>query len=247
MRDAFMVVDAGAGTTDFGLFISRKKSEDDEPRIFQIFESVKGIKQAGDKVDNLLRGFIAQKESIDSSDNPNKLILADLTRRIRSFKEVLFKTGELEYTLSDDTVGRIRLDDFLADEKVTRFHQAVENGFKEALEAVDESWLHWLAMDGVRLHVVLTGGSSTLPMIQTLGKGLIVVKDNYRILRELVDSKPGWMDDMPDELLTVYPQLAVAIGGSAETIPETYDGPPIFAGGMRGPSYVAGNIHVGGK
>lgn len=105
---------------------------------------------AGDKVDGLLRGFIAQKESIDPSDNSGKLILADLSRRIRSLKEVLFKTGELEYTLSDDTVGRIRLEDFLADGKVIRFGQAVEDGFKEALGAVDESWLRWLAMDGVR-------------------------------------------------------------------------------------------------
>lgn len=246
LRDAFMVVDVGAGTTDFGLFVSTKKSEDEEPRFFQIAESIQGLMQAGDKVDGLLRGFIAQKESIDPSDNSGKLILADLTRQIRSLKEVLFKTGELEYTLTDDTFGKIRRDDFLADEKVIRFGEAVEKGFKKALEAVDESWLSWLEKDGVRLHVLLTGGSSPLPMMQALGNGLIVVK-GHRIIRKSIDPQPDWMDDMPNELLTVYPQLAVAIGGTAKTMPETIDAPLVFGGGMHTPSYVAGNIHIGGK
>ena len=246
LRDAFMVVDVGAGTTDFGLFISTRKSDADEPRVFQNSMSIQGLMQAGDKVDGLLRGFIAQKESIDPSDNSGKLILADLSRRIRSLKEVLFKTGELEYTLSDDTVGRIRLEDFLADGKVIRFGQAVEDGFKKALGAVDESWLRWLAMDGVRLHVVVTGGSSPLPMMQALGKGPIEVK-GHRIMRQSIDPKPYWMEDMPDELLTVYPQLAVAIGGAAEVMPETNDAPLVFGGGVRATSYVAGKLHVGGK
>lgn len=243
LRDAFMVVDVGAGTTDFGLFISTRKPDDDTPRVFQSNRSIQGLMQAGDKVDGLLRGFIAKKESIDSSDNSGRLILADLSRRIRSLKEVFFKTGELEYTLSDDTVGRIKLNEFLADERVVRFGQAVEEGFKKALSAVDESWLRWLAMDGVRLHVVVTGGSSTLPMMQALSRGLIEV-NGHRILRKSVDPKPHWMRDMPPELLAVYPQLAVAIGGAAEMMPETKDAPISFGGGPR-TAYVLENIHVG--
>lgn len=246
LRDAFMVVDVGAGTTDFGLFVSTKRPDEDEHRVFQNSKSIQGLRMAGDTVDRLLRGFIAEKESVDSSDNSGKLILADLSRRIRSLKEVLFKTGSLEYTLSDDTVGKIMLEDFLADPKVIRFGQAVEDGFKKALGAVDESWLRWLAMDGVRLRVVLTGGSSPLPMMQSLGKGVIEV-NGHRIVRQSVDPSPSWMGDMPDELLTVYPQLAVAIGGAAETMPETHDAPLVFGGGVRAASYVAGNIHVGGK
>lgn len=246
LRDAFMVVDVGAGTTDFGLFISARKSEDEGPRVFQNTKSIRGLRMAGDTVDRLLRGFIAQRESVDSSDNSGKLILADLSRRIRGLKEVLFKTGALEYTLSDDTVGKILLEEFLSDPRVVRFQQAVEDSFKDALSSVDDSWLRWLAMDGVQLHVVLTGGSSPLPMMQALGRGVIEV-NGYRIMRESIDPSPRWMDAMPDELLAVYPQLAVAIGGAAEAMPETNDAPLVFAGGVRAPSYVAGNIHVGGR
>jgi len=246
LRDAFMVVDVGAGTTDFGLFISTHKPDDDELRVFQVPASIQGLMQAGDKVDGLLRGFIAGREAIDQSDTSGKLILADLTRKIRGLKEALFKSGQLEYALADGTVGKIQLNEFLADEKVQRFGQAVETGFKKALEAVDETWLRWLAMDGVRLHVVLTGGSSPLPMMQALGHGPIDVK-GHRILRQAVDPTPEWMEAMPDELLTVYPQLAVAIGGAAETMPETLTAPPIFGGGGHRPAYVAGRLHIAGS
>ncbi|WP_246099415.1 hypothetical protein [Methylibium rhizosphaerae] len=247
LRDAFMVVDVGAGTTDFGLFISTHRPEDGEIRVFQVPASIHGLMQAGDKVDGLLRGYIAQRESIDLSDNSGRLILADLNRRIRGLKETLFKTGKLEYALADGTVGEVKLDDFLADDKVMRFAQAVEAGFKKSLDAVDETWLRWLAMDGVRLHVVLTGGSSPLPMMQVLGKGPIDVK-GHRILRQAVDPRPQWMNDMPVELEAVYPQLAVAIGGAAETMPETLTAPPTFGGGgSRHHGYVAGNLRISGS
>lgn len=246
-RDAFMVVDVGAGTTDFGLFISTHRPDEDDFRVFQVPTSIQGLMQAGDKVDGLLRGFIAQRESIDLSDNSGRMILADLSRRIRGLKEALFKTGKLEYVLADGTVGEVALDEFLADEKVKRFAQAVEVGFKKSLEAVDETWLRWLAMDGVRLNVVLTGGSSPLPMMQALGKGPIDVK-GHRILRQAVDPRPDWMADMPVELETVYPQLAVAIGGAAETMPETLTAPPVFGGGgARHHGYVAGNLRITGS
>jgi len=245
-RDAFMVVDVGAGTTDFGLFITAHRPDDGELRVFQAAASVQGVMQAGDKVDDLLRGYIAQRESIDLGDSAGQMNFAELTRRRRSLKETLFKTGRVEYQLADGTVSEVDLGDFLADDKVIRFGQAVEAAFRKSLEAVDETWLRWLAMDRVRLHVVLTGGSSPLPMMKALGSGPIDVK-GHRILRELVDARPSWMEDMPEELLAVYPQLAVAIGGTAETLPETLNAPPVFGGGTRRHGYVAGNLPISGS
>jgi len=250
LRDAFMVVDVGAGTTDFGLFVSTRKSDDEEevPRVFQIPASIQGLMQAGDKVDGMLRTFIARKESVDTSDSAGRLILADLGRRIRGLKEALFKsdTRELEYALADGTVGRVALDEFLADETVKRFGLAIDSGFKKALEAVDESYLRWLAMEGVRLNVVLTGGSSALPMMKALGQGVVEVK-GFSILREQIDPKPPWMDEVSVELAAVYPQLAVAIGGAAEIMPETLNGPAVFGGGGGRTKYVAGRLHIAGK
>lgn len=248
LRDAFMVVDVGAGTTDFGLFVSTRMSnnEDEPPRVFQIPASIQGLMQAGDKVDGMLRTFIARKESVDAADNSGRMILADLGRRIRGLKEVLFKTGQLEYALADGTVGHVTREEFLEDETVKRFGLAVDAGFKKSLDAVDETWLRWLAMEGVRLHVVLTGGSSALPMMKALGQGTIEVK-GFRILRESVDPKPVWMESVSGELSTVYPQLAVAIGGAAESMPETLTAPPVFAGAGGRSRYVAGRLQISGS
>lgn len=248
MRDAFMVVDVGAGTTDFGLFVSTRKPgvEDDEPRVFQIPASIHGLMQAGDKVDGMLRAFICKHESVDTADTSGQLIQADLGRRIRGLKETLFTKGSLEYALADSTVGQITLAEFLADPTVKRFGQLVEDGFKKSLQAVDDTWLKWLAMDGVRLHVVLTGGSSALPMMQALSKGPIEVK-GFKIMREPVDPKPDWMKSVPDELLAVYPQLAVAIGGAADELPATLTAPLSFAGGTGPARYVAGRLQISGS
>lgn len=248
MRDAFMVVDVGAGTTDFGLFVATRNPgvEDDAPRVFQIPASIHGLMQAGDKVDGMLRAFICKHESVDTADTSGQLIQADLGRRIRSLKETLFTKGSLEYALADSTVGKITLTDFLADSTVKRFGQLIEDGFKQSLQAVDDTWLKWLAMEGVRLHVVLTGGSSALPMMQSLARGLIEVK-GFKIMRKPVDPKPEWMDLMPGELLTVYPQLAVAIGGTADNLPETLTAPLSFAGGTGPARYIAGRLQISGS
>jgi hypothetical protein len=247
LRDAFMVVDVGAGTTDFGLFVSTRMSgdEDDLPRVFQVPASIQGLMQAGDKVDTMLRLFITRKESVDANDNSGRMISADLGRRIRGLKETLFKTGKLEYALADGTVGQVTLEEFLSDEAVKRFSGLVDKGFKNALGALDETWLRWLSLEGMRLNVVLTGGSSALPMMKALGQGVIDV-NGFRILRQPIDPKPDWMDGVSDELLAVYGQLAVAIGGAAESMPETLTAPPKFGGAGGRSSYVAGRFQISG-
>ena len=246
LRDAFMVVDVGAGTTDFGLFIAARRPDSDSGhKVFQVPASIHGLMQAGDRVDALLRAFIARKESVDTTDTSGKLIMADLARRIRGLKEALFVTGELEYALADGTVGHITRDEFLADETVKRFGKLIEEGFQRALESVDDSWLKWLSMNDVRLNVVITGGSSPLPMMQALGKGAIEV-NGYKILRVQADPRPEWMDEVSDALQAIYPQLAVAIGGAAEEMPETLSAPPVFAGGSGQPRYVTGRMQLTG-
>ena len=88
--------------------------------------------------------------------------------------------------------------------------------------------------------------SHFMPMMKALGQGTIEVK-GFRILRKQVDPKPLWMDEVSGELSAVYPQLAVAIGGAAESMPETLTAPPVFAGAGGRTQYVAGRLHISGK
>lgn len=245
LRDAFMVVDAGAGTTDFGLFVATHLPNG-EPKVFQVPASIKGLMQAGDRIDGMLRMLIARKEAIDATAMGGKLVLAELSRRIRTMKEVLFTRGFVEYLLTDGTRGKIQLEEFLEDESVQKFAAQVEAGFKEALEAVDESYLKWLDLPGVRLNVILTGGSSQLPMISALGRGVIDVR-GHKIVREYVSPSPPWLGDAPPDFVRIYPQLAVAIGGTAEELPATYEAPVKFAGGAGRSQYVAGRLQISGS
>lgn len=246
-RDAFMVVDVGAGTTDFGLFIVTHMREEEPVKVFQVEPSIQGLMQAGDKVDTMLRTFIARKESVDETDASGRLNMADLNRRIRGMKEALFLSGRLDYRLADGTQGQVTLNEFLDSDVVKRFGALVEEGFRKSLEAVDESWLRFLSTDGRRLRVVLTGGSSRLPMMQTLTHGPITIRGEFVIGREQVDARPFWLQAESEALNEVYPQLAVAIGGAAEEIPKTVSAPPVFAGGPNRPSYAPGRLQLTGN
>ena len=242
--DAYMVVDAGAGTTDFGLFFSMRNQSLEEPKVFQVAPSILGLNYAGDKVDPLLQKFIADKESVDQSSMQGKMVALDLRRRIRVLKELLFTNGELDYVLADSSIGHVKLEEFCNSEQVQKFSDRLEQGFRDALSSVDETYLDYLATEPVRLQVILTGGSSKLPMLASLGSGYVEVKGR-KILRTLVDATPEWIIDEGDEMRTVYPQLAVAIGGAADELPSTDYAPLEWIRRSR-PSYVAGNMQITG-
>ena len=101
-------------------------------------------------------------------------------------------------------------------------------------------------MDGVRLHVVLTGGSSTLPMMKALDEGMIEFR-GFRILRTPVDPRPEWKEVLSPELSAVYPQLAVAIGGVTNAIRETFTAPPVIAGAGDPTVYKASSSQLAGN
>jgi hypothetical protein len=216
--DAYMVVDAGAGTTDFGMFLSLRIQDPDDPTVFQVAPSIKGLGQAGDKIDQYLLAFIRDREEFDTKTTHGAMIEADLRRRIRVLKEVLFTTGTLEYTMADRGIGSFTREEFCNDSRVQKFAATLRKGFVDALSDVNESYLDHLARDPVKLQVILTGGSSHLPMIRDLAHGVVEVKGR-KISCVLVDSMPDWMERAPQAMRTVYPQLAVAIGGAEEYLP----------------------------
>lgn len=242
--DAYMVVDAGAGTTDFGLFFALRNRGLDEPKVFQVTTSVQGLNYAGDKIDQLLQKFIMDRDSIDPTTLQGRIVALDLRRRIRVLKELLFRTGKLEYRLSDSTSGTITQEEFCSSGPVLKFAERLEQGFREALDAVDDTYLEYLSLDPVRLQVILTGGSSSLPMLASLGRGYVEVR-GHKIQRMPVDATPEWISRDAEEMRTVYPQLAVAIGGAAEELPSTEDAPEQWIRATR-PSYVAGRLQITG-
>lgn len=243
-REAFAVIDVGAGTTDFGVFVIREIEETAFSRVFQVPKTIHALMQAGDKVDLMLKKFILDAESIDVNDNHGRLLAADLTRRIRGLKERIFDDGTVTYVLADSTMGTINLEEFMSSRQVKQFQQLIERGFTDALERMDDSWLDWIS--NVGLKVVLTGGGANLPMIRNLASGVIKIRGR-KIVRDLIDPVPGWIRFEAEAIEPVFNQLAVAIGGAEPQLPETIIGPEVFSGGNARTQYVAGSFQITGN
>lgn len=242
-RLPFMVIDVGAGTTDFGLFLLREDEQREITRVFQVPGSIKALMQAGDRIDMMLKKFILDVQGVDLTEPHGRLVAADLSRRIRGLKERLFADTSVQYVLSDGTLGKIELDDFMASRPVREFSERVDQGFRDVLEGLHDTWINYLTKTD--LTVILTGGGASLPMMRALAEGWVEVRGK-RIARKVVNPLPSWiLDDSPD-LEPVYPQLAVAIGGAAHELPETVDGPEAFAGGGGRAAYEVGNLQLSG-
>ena len=242
-RLPFMVIDVGAGTTDFGLFLLREDEQREITRVFQVPGSIKALMQAGDRIDMMLKKFILDAQGVDLTEPHGRLVAADLSRRIRGLKERLFADTRVQYVLSDGTLGKIELGDFMASRPVREFSERVEQGFRDVLEGLHDTWLSYLTKTD--LTVILTGGGASLPMMRALAEGWVEVRGK-RIARKLVNPLPSWILGESPELEPVYPQLAVAIGGAAHELPETVDGPEAFAGGGGRTAYAVGNLQVSG-
>lgn len=85
-RLPFMVIDVGAGTTDFGLFLLREDEKKEISKVFQISGSIKALMQAGDRIDMMLKKFILDAQGVDPSEQHGRLVAADLSRRIRGLE-----------------------------------------------------------------------------------------------------------------------------------------------------------------
>jgi hypothetical protein len=239
----FLVVDVGAGTTDFGLFVVIQPKGAPAPKIFRLPGSIHGIRQAGDTIDNFLRATILKKHHVDPQSPEGMKIAADLNLHIRRHKETLFRDGSLTYRLADDTPGTVSLPEFLESHEVARFSHGLRDAVQKTFDGVHESWIkRMFEQPGVL--VVLTGGGARLPMVQNLTKGWIETH-GMRVLCHAAPTVPTWITEEYPELTDEFPQLAVAMGGAASELPEMGPETPQF-GGLSAPTYVASNLQVKG-
>lgn len=213
-RGLVMVVDVGAGTSDLALFVV---VEDPKRNLFNAFP-VKGCNQslhmAGDTLDSAMQQAILKKAGVRNHDHDYPYIIQHLRKQVRSFKEDLFRDGYCVVNLVNGARVRVELDEFLRQDSVNRFKQNLADKFEDVLRGMTKSLASHFGSGG--LSVVLTGGGATLPMVKSLVKGSLTIH-NTRISKDEVAMVPeDFEDDV--ELATVYPQLAVAIGGTMPSL-----------------------------
>lgn len=215
-RNLVLVVDVGAGTTDFSLFWV-VQTGNDQRRAFPVQPCADAIRMAGDTIDDILIQKILSSVHGDLNETNKSRITADLRLRgIRRLKEQLFITGKVEVPLVTDQIVTIEREDFQNLPQIKALTTGLEQRLSDFLSKVHQSWSKTPG-DGL---LVLTGGCAQLPFIQALSNrswnvaGVSTRFAQTRLLPEMIAS------NFDSDFQREYPQLAVAIGGALPLIDE---------------------------
>lgn len=229
-RELFLVIDVGAGTTDFGLFLLQHNPAKDICLVRIVPNTIKVFEQAGNRVDDLLKFFVLELEDIDKASPEGEHNLSFLQSTIRMHKEALFRDGIVEVPLANRSRVVIVREEFLTSSRVKAFSKLLEKEIQEVLNAAGDGFLD--LMRDSRLNVVLTGGGADLPMVKNLAKDVIEVRGR-RIMRRPMPHVPEWIAERYPQFTPQYSQLAVAIGGANPELPGEGDAITDFKGLSR--------------
>ena len=218
-----MVVDVGAGTTDFTMFEIFANAKKDNNIATEVKGSEYGVAVAGDKLDTILLAYILREAEISRSSEKFKEILVSLRLDIRDYKERLFGANHVTYSLPGGITGQVHLSDFLREKSVKSYSQELRKAFVHVLSSIHQSWIKKKIQQKntqSKLPVILTGGGAGLPMVRNLAKGTIDVH-GHQIQLFLSPAVPKWIESgYQGEIIDLYPQMAVAIGGAKKFVIE---------------------------
>ncbi len=224
-----MVVDVGAGTSDFSMYRMAFNRETGKSTALEVENSTMGITEAGNWLDNLLKSLILKKAEITSEHPHFRNFMGDLELGLREYKEQLFETGEVFAKLFNGEFIEIQLEEFLALPQVQNFSDSLVNCRDEILNRIDSSFIKG-APNGA-LGLALTGGGASLPMVKALAKGTIRVHGKELKLVQTQEF-PRWLNEDFPELEEDYPRIAVSLGGARKRIISHGGVASITAGGI---------------
>lgn len=222
-RRSLLVVDAGAGTTDFALFnVATAVGQD--VRYSLVHSSVKMHRLAGNEVDAILREIIIEKCGIDRNfrDQDRDLAKNDLDSQVREIKQQIFDEDKARFNIRPRMDGEVRREEVEQHSKYKRLGEGLRSLRNEIIETSIQEDNRVPGQHAVlAVDVLLTGGSSALPIFQMLATGIYEIKGWQVCFREVGKE---WIEYLVnkhgEEVMEQYPQLAVAIGGSVPECPE---------------------------
>lgn len=246
-RGVFVVVDVGAGTTDFAVFWSDQDPDQGRFKVWQIPGTVAALSQAGDTIDGYLLAHVLEKAHLRPGGDDYRYAFRRLSQGIRQNKEILMKTGSIDVILPNSTEVRVTRDEFLKAKAVKDFGRLLQDKLAGVLRQADKSWFDQLASFAKagrdRISIVLTGGGSALEPVRKLATSVIEVHGT-KFQTERAREVPAWITENYPLMIPSYAQLAVAIGGAARNLPELGPETAKFSG-LGGP--VNWNIASGYK
>lgn len=240
-----MVIDVGAGTSDLSLYRILVDPDKGNNIAQEVAFSARGITEAGNYLDRLLIEFILQKAGITSTDKDAMIARGRLELNIRDYKETLFNEEFVFVALPNARDVEVDLNDFLELEAVRGFGKSLSNAAKEILESVDHSIVDWVLANPARyLTVVLTGGGAMLPMVKSLAKDPIMVRDQ-RIPVQAALPFPSWLQSEYSDLKDDFARIAVSLGGARKRLVQRGSGTSILGGDITRPPKLGGYYQKG--
>lgn len=232
-----MVIDVGAGTSDFSMFRIGYDSKKGTSTAVEVDNSSEGITEAGNYLDKLLKGLILKVAKVDSRDPHWINIHGQLELDLRNFKESLFRDGDVTIRLFNDEIITITLSQFLSLPQVEKFGDSLKECRDRILNRIDKSFIHGAPRNSVML--ALTGGGASLPMVKELAAGTVRV--DGKVL-DLVQTKvfPNWLEEEYPELEDEYPRIAVSIGGARKRVISRGGTAKVTAGDIKSPLSLGG-------
>lgn len=216
-RGLVLIVDAGAGTTDFALFLVQQGPNGS--KAFPVRDSV-ALKMAGDQVDDILLSFIISKMT-GHADGATRTKIANhlRLRSLRSYKKELFEKGRVEIELVTNEKVRIEVVEFLECDGMKKFAERVEECLAGFLSTIDPGFKAFA--EGVPgPAIVFTGGSASVPIFTALANRPWHCAETASRFREPGQHLPEIITFFADAFQREYPLLAVAIGGTLPLIEE---------------------------
>jgi hypothetical protein len=230
-----LVIDAGAGTTDFALFQSFYEEKTDNSSLALISSAVRMSRVAGNRFDHALRPMLLRACNVQPENGSPwnaedfSIIKADLDSQVRSLKRQLFTAGSVSISLRPGASGLLTLAEVVAEPSYLELGRDLRAQRDALLDGAftDENIRKYHEATRtlgrpVPIHVLLTGGSSMLPIIADLAEGETSIR-GVKFKFERIDGLPQWIDALPRDLAELtaqeFSQCAVAIGGCAPQLP----------------------------
>lgn len=203
---ALLVVDVGAGTTDFGAFTHHNG------QMAEVRAARTTIDLAGDAVDNALLNVLIERAKHVKGATAQGVLWRELSPQMRRFKEALFAQGRASVRCAGAVVT-VTVADLERHVGYRAFVEAVTKAYALALESVAVKAREDALTQ--ELTVVLSGGGAGLPF---LARMVARARPPKRLRMRIVAAplRPEWclVPRFEGQLAPVFPQMCVAIGGA---------------------------------
>lgn len=231
-RELVFVVDIGAGTTDFAVFlVVQGQPQAPGHRAIPVAPIADAVRFAGDFVDDILLNQLLHRGHIDPTTTLGAQARASVRLSgLRRIKERLFFEGAIEVPLTHDIVVAIGKDELLRSTSIRDFETQLHTRIRRFLESIDRTFAPLFAS----VTLVLTGGSRDLPMIASLAGQQWSIHD-APVRFKLAPRIPREFEKYGTSFAREYPQLAVAIGGASASVLDERDAIETWAGGEAEP------------